>query len=135
MNKPILCLDFDGVCHSYTSGWQGADNIPDKPVDGLFEFLEGAREVFDIQIFSSRSGHHGGVGAMANWFGKYYTEYLFSIKPELRETYSEFLCPEWLTFPYQKPAAFVSIDDRTITFTGIWPDIETLRNFKPWFKK
>ena len=32
--KPILCLDFDGVIHSYISGWKGADVIPDplKPV-------------------------------------------------------------------------------------------------------
>ena len=28
MSKPILCLDFDGVLHSYTSGWRGA-RIPD----------------------------------------------------------------------------------------------------------
>src|SRR6516165_11904546 len=25
--KPILCLDFDGVLHSYTSGWQRAEVI------------------------------------------------------------------------------------------------------------
>ena len=31
MPKPILCLDFDGVVHSYTSGWKGADVIPDPP--------------------------------------------------------------------------------------------------------
>lgn len=36
--KPILNFDFDGVCHSYTSGWQSADTIPDDPVPGLFDF-------------------------------------------------------------------------------------------------
>jgi hypothetical protein len=34
MRKPILCLDFDGVLHSYTSGWKGAAVIPDPPVPG-----------------------------------------------------------------------------------------------------
>jgi len=135
MAKPILCLDFDGVCHSYVSGWQGADVIPDPPVIGLFEFLERAAIYFDIQIFSSRSNQPGGKNAMRGWFGEHWTNYVFHKTPELREKYSEFFCPEWLNFPTEKPAAFVSIDDRTITFTGMWPDIDTLRGFKPWFKK
>ena len=50
--KPILCLDFDGVCHSYISGWQGAGVIPDPPVDGMWEFLETAIGVFEVDIFS-----------------------------------------------------------------------------------
>ena len=39
MTKPILCLDFDGVVHSYKSGWQGVDAIPDPPTEGFFEWL------------------------------------------------------------------------------------------------
>ena len=32
--KPTIILDFDGVIHSYTSGWQGADVIGDPPWRG-----------------------------------------------------------------------------------------------------
>ncbi len=42
--KPILCLDFDGVIHSYTSGWKGADVIPDPPVEGAMQFIWDATE-------------------------------------------------------------------------------------------
>ena len=134
MSKPILCLDFDGVCHSYTSGWKGASVIPDPPVDGLFEFLMEAKEYFDIQIFSSRSNQPGGVVAMKEWFAHHYSEYVFRTRPELKERYSAFFCPEWLSFPLEKPAAFLTIDDRAITFTGKWPDMDYMRGFKPWYK-
>ena len=134
MSKPILCLDFDGVCHSYVSGWKGASVIPDPPVDGLFDFLMQAKEYFDIQIFSSRSNQPGGIAAMRDWFGKHYSAYVFETWPELKEKYSAFFCPEWLSFPTEKPAAFLTIDDRAITFTGEWPAVDTLRNFKPWYK-
>ena len=40
MNNPIICVDFDGVIHSYTSGWKGIDVIPDDPVPGAIEWLE-----------------------------------------------------------------------------------------------
>jgi hypothetical protein len=134
MSKPILCLDFDGVCHSYVSGWQGADVIPDPPVDGLFEFLDEAREYFDIQIFSSRSNQPGGINAMWRWFGEHWSEHVFHKSPRLKEAYSAFMCPDWLSFPTEKPAAFLTIDDRAITFKGKWPAIGHLRNFKPWYK-
>lgn len=126
MSKPILCLDFDGVCHSYDSGWKGETIIPDDAVPGLFEFLEQAVKHFDIQVYSTRSRTPDGRDAMAVWF------------------YEQ--CKKWrknggkgdgiiaISFPENKPSAFVSIDDRAITFDGRWPDVETLQNFKPWNK-
>ena len=135
MSKPILCLDFDGVINSYTSGWQGADQIPDKPVDGAFEFLERAAIHFDIHIFSSRSNQPGGILAMREWFAKYWTEYVFHKAPELQTKFSELFCPDWISFPTKKPAAFLTIDDRAITFNGVWFNPRDLLNFKPWYKK
>lgn len=73
--KPILCLDFDGVCHSYTSGWKSATVIPDQRVPGLFEFLIEAGEHFELNIFSSRSNQDGGIDAMKEWFVNQYCEW------------------------------------------------------------
>ena len=137
MSKPILCLDFDGVIHSYTSGWKGPATIPDPPVDGAFEFIEQALEHFDVQIFSSRTGQYEdrdsglqrkhGQYAMEEWCTKWAIKTLGEIRG--RGVMS------MLTFPERKPAAMVTIDDRAITFDGTWPDMDTLRNFKPWNKK
>ena len=131
MTKPILCLDFDGVCHSYTSGWEGADVIPDPPVDGLFDFLFEAQKHFEIHIFSTRSLQDGGVEAMRQWFDewlwKWYDEHCKG------EVIGPALLP--LHFPVEKPPALVTLDDRTLTFAGVFPAVEILRNFKPWNRK
>ena len=128
MSKPILCLDFDGVIHSYASGWKGADIIPDPPVPGAFKFIELAQQAFIVAVFSSRSYQPGGIEAMQDWF------------------YNEMLADRWeriaaqtlldqIQWPTEKPAAFLTIDDRALTFTGEWPDPEYLLMFKPWNKR
>ncbi len=127
MGKPILCLDFDGVCHSYTSGWQGADVIPDDAVPGLFEFLEAAAPAFDIQVFSSRSNQDGGIEAMQFWFVEQ--------RKKWREAGGQGAENISISFPTEKPAAFVGLDDRVLTFNGLWPDVELLKAFKPWNKR
>jgi hypothetical protein len=128
-SKPILCLDFDGVCHQYTSGWKGADAIPDEYVPGLFEFLEAVKEDFDIQIFSSRSHQEGGQAAMGLWFVDQRKLWRSRGNGPPENT------PLHLSFPDVKPPAFISIDDRCLLFEGTWPSVETLKNFKPWNKK
>lgn len=126
--KQILCLDFDGVIHSYTSGWKGAAVIPDPPVPGAIAFLREATKHFRVAIYSSRSGEFGGVAAMREYINQWVVEERLSDYEDLR------WCDE-LEWPTAKPPAMVTIDDRAITFTGMWPTIETLKAFKPWNKK
>ncbi len=127
MGKPILCLDFDGVAHKYTSGWQGATNIPDEYVPGLFEFLEAVKDDFDVQIFSSRSHQEGGVEAMVTWFMEQRKLWRWRGNKPPVDT------PLTLSFPKEKPPAMISLDDRCLTFEGFWPPVEYLREFKPWY--
>ena len=125
--KPILCLDFDGVIHSYTSGWKGADVIPDPPVEGAIAFMLGALEHFNVVIFSSRSNQRGGLKAMQAWLRGHAgaTWYESPAGPGLED----------VKFVNEKPPALVTLDDRAITFDGTWPAIDTLKEFKPWNKR
>lgn len=124
--KPILCLDFDGVIHSYTSGWKGAAIIPDPPVPGALAFMLGALHHFDVVIFSSRSHQPGGLKAMRLWLREHagQTWYETPAGPGLED----------VRFTTEKPPALVTIDDRALTFTGEWPELTTLLAFKPWNK-
>jgi len=163
--KKILCIDFDGVIHSYVSGWQGARRIPDPPVVGSLEFLVKCVEavdgqcapaknvpLFDVCIYSSRSRYFGARHAMKRWLLDRYME--------LAVPFTN--CPAWLMgwiartafadpwaweceyglrnlirqirFPTQKPAAFLTIDDRAWRFHGKFPTIEQVIEFTPWWK-
>jgi hypothetical protein len=124
--KPILCLDFDGVIHSYSSGWQGADVISDPPVDGAIGFMLAALKHFDIVIFSSRSSQRGGLAAMQCWLRKHAGAAWYESLDGLGI--------EAVRFVTEKPPALVTIDDRALTFDGTWPSIESLKSFKPWNK-
>jgi len=132
-HKPILCLDFDGVCSMYTSGWVNAWTIPDEPVPGLFEFLEEAFKHFRVCIYSSRSEFAAGRDAMHAWFKANAIEYFMYQKETEgapREAALKFV--NKLEFPVSKPSAFVTLDDRAVTFKGTWPEVTTLRGFVTW---
>jgi hypothetical protein len=124
--KKTLCVDFDGVLHSYTSGWAGLEVIKDAPVSGAMEFLYDAVRVFNVCVFSSRSATPQGIKAMQQWLDWHASECNF-----------DYGRPWWLQieWPIHKPAAFVTIDDRAIQFTGSWPSMNELFNFKTWFEQ
>lgn len=135
MTKPILCLDFDGVLHSYTSGWKGAHFIPDAPVPGAMAFLVEAVKHFDVAIYSSRSGQEGGLKAMQSWVDHWLTvEFGWDSPQQADAVMAANSVRNNVKWPTEKPPAMVTIDDRAITFTGKWPSIETLQAFKPWNK-
>ncbi len=117
-SKLILVLDFDGVLHSYKSGWQGATVISDPPVEGAQQFCELASQSFSLWIVSSRNSLPGGREAIVNWLRHWNFPADITIAPA-----------------GIKPPAFVILDDRAITFTGEWPSITELISFQPWNKK
>lgn len=131
---PILCLDFDGVLHSYVSGWKGARRITDPPVPGAIKWLRSLLSDcehvcamapryldFDVQIYSSRSKYFGGRRAMRNWLGN-----------EFEKIGENWHLVELIKFPIFKPPAFLQIDDRAIQFKGKFPEIEFMKNFEPY---
>jgi len=126
MSKPILCIDFDGVIHSYGYGWQSG-KIYGTIVPGFFKWLGNTQEHFKPVIYSSRSGNQKLKNEMMEWF---HDECMFATNQP-----PQFFCPG-LEFADKKPPAFLTIDDRAIQFKGDWEaselTVEALLNFKPW---
>jgi hypothetical protein len=134
--KPILCLDFDGVLHSYISGWKGADVIPDPPVPGAIAFLYKATQDFEVYIFSSRSNQPYGIAAMRDWLTKWtYDHFDCTFAGAPTDFAQAIALLDAIRWPTEKPAAMVTLDDRAVTFTGTWPSIESLKRFQPWNKQ
>jgi hypothetical protein len=118
----LICFDFDGVIHSYTSGWNGVAKLPDLPVVGSKAFLETLvlTKNVKVAIFSCRNRYLRGRRAMK----KYLVEQV-GLSP---------IIAKQIKFPWFKPAAVVFIDDRGFLFEGEFPSVETLLNFKPWIQ-
>lgn len=118
---PRIVLDFDGVLHSYASGWQGAETIPDPPTPGAQRFVEELLEGgWEPIVCSTRAETVAGVAAIAQWLIEYgFPSVLVS------------------TICHGKPPALVYLDDRALRFNGpgTWPSLEVLEvAASPWTK-
>ena len=127
--KPIICVDFDGVIHSYERGWQGGE-IYGEVVPGFFEWAWHANYVFELVVYSSRSKDHGLRHKMQAWLEARHAAWLDARDSDVAQAQGFF------NYSAEKPAAFLTIDDRGVTFKGDWSSLElapaTLRDFKPW---
>lgn len=114
--KQTVVFDFDGVIHSYKSGWKGAYLIPDPPVPGIREAITEIRaEGYEVIVVSTRCATPKGYGAVRAWLID-----------------NEIVVDDVRT---EKPPAIVYIDDRAICFDG-HPEklLGTIKAFKPWNK-
>lgn len=130
MQKPILCIDFDGVIHSYERGWQDGV-IYGSVTPGFWEWAAEAKDHFQLVIYSSRSKSEEGLRAMQEWIYEQFAQWC-------RNTGYDFDAnPIPVEFVHEKPPAFLTIDDRAICFDGNWTKLEPekLRQFKPWMNK
>lgn len=111
-----IIFDFDGVIHSYKSGWKGIDVLPDEPVEGIKEAIIQLKRKYKIVIFSSRCVKKEGIEAIRKWLKKH-----------------DF---PWIEIVDKKVPAILSIDDRCICFDGSSCDlIERIEKFKVWDRK
>ena len=133
--KPIICVDFDGVIHSYSKGWQDG-TIYDSMVPGFLEWAIKASASFQICIFSSRSLNPDKLKEMQTWLKRQIGSHF--VHPEVSDAEIENIF-NLFYFVSHKPAAFVTIDDRAITFKGDWeaPELQpyAISQFKPWNAK
>lgn len=126
---PTIAVDFDGVIHSYKSGWHGATSIPDPPVPGAIEFLVALTQSseVDVVIFSSRAKTWRGRRAIGAWLQKHggHLWHEDAFDPGLQS----------IEVTAVKPAAVVYLDDRGLRFEGTFPDIKELLALTPWNKQ
>lgn len=114
--KQTVVFDFDGVIHSYTSGWKGVEVIPDPPVPGIKEAIDDIRAAgYEVVVVSTRCADPEGMIAVFQYLKRNGIEV-----DDIRK---------------EKPPAIVYIDDRAICFDGNPTTLlGKIQNFKPWNK-
>lgn len=139
--KPTFVIDFDGVIHSYSSGWQGADVVGDPPTPGALAFLREATQHFTVYIYSSRSHAKGGIDAMQDALQRWMEEEAektaeVPLTKAVTSRIAEFVM-QTLKWPTFKPSAKVTLDDRVMKFEGprSWPTMDQLKNYRTWWEE
>ena len=103
--KKTICIDFDGVIHSYISGWQGATVIQDPIMFGAKEAIDELAKSFEIVIYTTRANTIEGKRAVKKWLVN-------------RNVYYDKI--------EGKPIAVAYIDDRAVRYNTWYGALETI---------
>lgn len=125
MKRSTIAVDFDGVIHSYKSGWQGRSKIPDPPVEGAIEWLWQLVQCYNVAIVSSRASTFWSRWAMRRWLRRHSGNLYYETPGGVGI--------ESVRITNRKVPAIVYLDDRALRFEGTFPqiaDLERLR--KTW---
>lgn len=101
MNKRIVAIDFDGVIHKYSKGWQDG-SIYDAPIEGAFESIDMFKRLgYQVVILTARpKEQHTDV---LLWCAKHALE--------------QNIVLDDVPVTSTKPPASIYIDDRAISFS------------------
>lgn len=163
MRKPTISVDFDGVLHAYTSGWKGVGVVADGPVPFAIDWLLDCLAAgVHPAIYSSRShslrGRQAMKRAIQGWGAAHFGIEASEDMEAWRQHFDKWTAADynpgmdmpsieeqeagrWLVrslgWPWVKPPALVTIDDRAICFTGSFDELKPkeLLEFKPWNKR
>ena len=112
-----VVFDFDGVIHSFISGWQGSDTIiPDPPVPGIINAMEEIQEAgYRIIVVSARNRTLAGKEAVDAWLNEHDIPYDENVA--------------------YKPPALAYIDDRAIKFDGNTANLlHEIQHMRTWLE-
>ena len=117
-----ICIDFDGVIHDYTKGWQGID-VFGKPIEGA---SAGTKELknqgWTIILFTTRND----TPALREWLKA----------NDIAYDYINYNPKQPKGSDKGKIIADIYLDDRGICFRGDWTKtIEDINKFELWYKK
>lgn len=114
-----ICIDFDGVIHDYSSGWQGID-VFDKVLPGASEATHQLHDAgYMIIIHTTRND----TPALRDFLNKNDICFDYINENPCQPKGSEF----------GKVKADVYLDDRGVCFTGDWNEaLNQILNFKTW---
>lgn len=112
-----IAIDFDGVLSDY-AGWKGYSAPFDPPVEGAIQAIRDYQDAgYDVCIYTTRADSPDQIVRLQQWLRVHTLEKKRVNKIKITD---------------RKPPAIVYIDDRAILFTGTFPSIKTIQEFKTW---
>lgn len=140
-----IAIDFDGVIHAYTKGWQDG-SVYDNEIEGVFEVIQSLfQQGYTVFIFSTRNPRQ-----IKRWLKQkvYDSEYIVDGHGDPSDySYPKYgftvsVIPFWKKFWNKKNCLGITkrklpaecyIDDRAIRFSGNWNNTLTeIKNFKTY---